>query len=144
MPLYFAAAALALSTVATGVSAVAQKHAAEDQQKVQAAQSYEQRQGETRRKVREQRITAARIKQSASNVGAGGSSGEAGALGSLSSQFATGASAAQFAQQSSDKLGQIQTSLARSQSKAAGIQIAGSLLGGVAEYKQSQIPPPKT
>ena len=144
MPLYWAAAAVITSVVGTGVSAVAQKHAAEDQQKVQAAQSYEQRQGETRRKVREQRITAARIKQSAANVGAGGSSGEAGALGSLASQFATGASAAQFAQQSSNQLGQIQTSLARSQSKAAGIQIAGSLMGGVASYKQSQIPPPKT
>ena len=138
--IYLAMAAIAVGAVGTGVAANANKHAAEDQQKVSAAQSYEQRQGETRRKVREQRITAARIKQSASNVGAGGSSGEAGALGSLSSQFATGASAAQFAQQSSDKLGQIQTSLARSQTKAAGIQIAGSLVGGIGSYKQSQIP----
>ena len=135
-----AIAAVVLAVAGTAVNVQAQKEAAEDTQDIQEAQAFEQRQAETRKRIRERRITAARIKQSAANTGTGGSSGEAGALGSLSSQFATGASASSFAQESSSQLGAINSKLMRRQQVGTAIQSVGQVLGATASFQQQQPP----
>ena len=134
------ATAVVASVVATGVSVIANKDAAEEQQGLQAASDFEARQTATRRRVRERRIKEARLRQSAANTGVGGSSGESGAISSIASQFATGTSASVFAQKQGEAMGEIKTDLAKS-SAISGIISAGA--GLASAYGQYKTPKPK-
>ena len=133
MAAIWAIAAAVTATAGTVVSAVAQKDAAEDQQRIQEASNFEARQTATRRKVRERRIAEARLRQSAANTGVGGSSGEAGAISSIATQFASAGSATMFAQQQGDRMGQVRTDLAKGQAVGSIIQASGELVGVVGE-----------
>lgn len=97
------------AVVGTAVSATAQAKAAEESAEVQAAASFDRRQTNIRKRIRERRILEGRIRNQAVQQGTGGSSGEAGALSSLATQFASGTSADLFAESSSKRLGDIQT-----------------------------------
>ena len=129
MAVIWAAAAIAISAVGTGVSVVTNKRAAEETQKVQAASDFEARQTATRRRVRERRIAEARLRQGAATTGTGGSSGEAGALSSISTQFASAGSASAFAAAQGQRIGEIRSDQASGQALGAGISAAGSLVG---------------
>ena len=133
MAVWWAVGAAVAAVVGTAVSVDAQKEAAEDTNRLNAASNFEQRQASARKRVRERRILEGRLRNQAEQQGVGGSSGEAGALGSLSSQFASGSSADIFAQQRDIKAGEIQTTLTNKQGTAALIHATGqvsSAIGG--------------
>ena len=137
MAAIWAIAAAVTAVVGTTASAVASKKAAEETQETQEASAFEARQVATRRRVRERRIAEARIRQSAANTGVGGSSGEAGALSSIATQFASAGSATMFAQQQSNRLGDIQTDLVKGQALGSVIESAGQVMSATASYKQA-------
>lgn len=137
-----AIAAIAVGVLGTAVSINANKNAAEDQQKVQAASNFENRQTSLRKRIREQRILEGRIRNAAIQQGSGGSSGEAGAISSMSSQFATGSSADAFSQAASARLGQIESNRQSGMATGSLISAAGGVMGAYASYKNT-VPAPE-